>query len=343
MTATIQQLTFVAPGQLEWREVAAPTLLSDHDAIVRPITVANCDLDALIFKGLVPVTAPFAVGHEFIATVVEASPRVATIRPGDIVVVPFQISCGECERCRRGLTGSCMSVRRGSSYGLGAIGGIEWGGGLSGLVRVPYADAMLVPLPAGIDAVAWASASDNLPDAYRTVGPPLDEWPGAPVLIIGSGFGSIGLYAAAMAKVLGAERVDFVDPDPERLELAARLGANPIEGPPPRKMASRYQVTVDASANPESLACALRSTEAGGTCTSIGIYYQDVPVPFLEMYTIGVTFKTGRVDARARIPTVLDLHSRGFRPELVLTTTAAWEDAAEAFVDPPTKLVIRRD
>ncbi len=200
------------------------------------MAVANCDLEGLIFKGLVPVSAPFPVGHEFIAEVVEVGPSVSRVRPGDRVIVPFQVSCGECHRCRRGLIANCQSVKRGSAYGLGALGGTEWGGALSDLVRVPYADAMLVPLPAAIDPVAWASASDNLPDAYRTVGPPLEEWPGGPVLVVSSGFGSIPLYAAAMAVALGAERVGFIDPSSERLELVAKLGANPIEGPaPPRK------------------------------------------------------------------------------------------------------------
>lgn len=338
----MQQLTFIEPGKLAWLDVPSAALQGDGEAIVRPVAVANCDLDGLIFKGLVPVAAPFPVGHEFIAEVVEVGASVTSARPGDRVIVPFQVSCGVCDRCRRGLTANCQAVKRGSAYGLGALGGTEWGGALSDLVRVPFADAMLVPLPAAIDPVAWASASDNLPDAYRTVGPALDEWPGGPVLIVSSGFGSIPLYAAAMAVALGAERVDFIDPKSERLELVARLGANPIEGPPPRR-AGRYPVTVDASASADGLGCALRSTEAGGTCTSIGIYYQDTAVPLLEMYTIGVTLKTGRVDARRHLPAVLGLYERGFRPELVLSATAPWQDAAEAFVDPPTKLVITRD
>jgi threonine dehydrogenase-like Zn-dependent dehydrogenase len=340
---TMRQLTFMEPGKLAWQEVPTAALQGDGEAIVRPVAVANCDLDGLMFKGLVPVAAPFAVGHEFIAEVVDVGSAVTAARPGDRVIVPFQVSCGECDRCRRGLTSSCQSVKRGSAYGLGSLGGTEWGGALSDLVRVPYADAMLVPLPAAIDPVAWASASDNIPDGYRTVGPPLEKWPGAPGLIVSSGFGSIPLYAAAMAVALGAERVDFIDPKPERLELVARLGANPIEGPPPRKAASRYPVTVDASASAEGLGCALRSTEAGGTCTSIGIYYADTAVPLLEMYTIGVTLTTGRVDARHHLPAVLALYERGFNPGLVLSATAPWADAAEAFVDPPTKLVITRD
>ena len=339
----MKQLTAVEPRHLEWIEVPEPALDGGLDAIVRPITVANCDLDGLIIKGLVPVQGPIALGHEFVAEVVEVGERVTAVRAGDRVVVPFQISCGECARCRRGLTGSCSSVRRGSSYGLGSLGGTQWGGALSDLVRVPYADAMLLKLAKDADAVAMASFSDNVPDAYRTVAPGLREWPGAPVLIVAGGFGSIPLYAAALAVALGSERVDYVDTVVERLELAQRLGANPVEGPPARKMPSRYAVTVDATANPDGLGCALRSTEAGGTCTSIGIYYGDTPLPLLDMYTIGVTFKTGRVDARHWLPEIIELYSRGtFQPGAVMTREVPWADAAEAMADPPTKLVITR-
>ena len=95
-------------------------------------------------------------------------------RPGDRVVVPFQISCGECARCRRGQTGDCESVPRLSMYGFGAFGG-NWGGASSDVVRVPYADAMLVPLPDGLEPATVASASDNIPDAWRTVAPPLER------------------------------------------------------------------------------------------------------------------------------------------------------------------------
>jgi len=66
------------------------------------------------------------------------------VRPGEPVLVPFQISCGECGRCRAGLTGLCDTVPYRSSYGMAALSGVEYGGGLSDLVRVPFADHMLV-------------------------------------------------------------------------------------------------------------------------------------------------------------------------------------------------------
>jgi alcohol dehydrogenase len=227
-----------------------------------------------------------------------------------------------------------------SHYGMGRD---NWGGALADLVRVPYADAMLVAVPPGIDPVSIASASDNLPDAWRTVGPFLTADKDQNVLIVGGGAYSIGLYATAMAVALGAAEVTYLDTDPERLRLAELAGATVIEGPPPTRLGP-YGLTVDASADPEGLACALRSVEPGGVCTSVGIYYRDAAVPLLEMYTKGVTFITGRVNAREAIPPVLDLVQGGrFKPEQFTTAVAGWDDAPEAMFAPAIKLVLSRE
>jgi threonine dehydrogenase-like Zn-dependent dehydrogenase len=78
--------------------------------------------------------------------------------------------------------------------------GGDWGGALADLVRVPFADAMLVELPEGVSPTAVASASDNLPDAWRAVAPFLAESPGADVLVVGGWGRSIALYAVAIAQ-----------------------------------------------------------------------------------------------------------------------------------------------
>jgi alcohol dehydrogenase len=336
----MRQMTYTAPAKLEWLDVPEPELQGPGEALVRPIAVARCDVDRPMLMGITPFKPPFAFGHEFVAEVISVGANVASFRPGERVLVSFQICCGECERCRRGVTGSCLSVPWLSSYGFGGRG--EWGGAVSDLVRVPFAEAMMVAVPANVDPVSVASC-DNIPDGWRTVGPPLRETSRAPVLVIGGGAISVGLYAAAAAVALGSPQVDYVDSDGERLELARSAGANPIEGPPPRKLGP-YPITVDASASPHGLACTLRSTEPGGICTSVGIYFQpETPVPLLDMYTNGITFKTGRVNARAHMLDILDLVSSGrLHPERLTTLTAPWEDAPEAFAADTTKVVVVR-
>jgi threonine dehydrogenase-like Zn-dependent dehydrogenase len=337
------QLTFTGPDALEWREAPQPQLSSDAAALVRPRAVATCDLDALIIGGGSPFQPPFPLGHECVAEVIDVGDAVSSFAPGQLVSVPFQISCGECAACVQGRTSNCETVPFMSSYGFGPA--VEqWGGFLSDAVCVPYAEHMLVPVPAGLEAATVASASDNISDAWRAVGPALAEQPGADVLVVGgAGPGSIGLYAAGLAVALGSQSVLYVDADEQRRETAAKLGAQTLAQTP--KRVGPYAITVDASGDPDGLALALRSTAPDGTCTSTAIYFGEQPsLPLLEMYTKGITFKTGRANARTAMPHVLELAASGaMHPELVTSGVVSWSDAADALVERGwTKLVIER-
>ncbi|HZG49603.1 MAG TPA: alcohol dehydrogenase catalytic domain-containing protein [Thermoleophilaceae bacterium] len=337
----MRQLTLTEERRVEWLDVPDPTLREATDALVRPLAVALCDLDQPILSGRAPFPTPIAMGHEFVAEVV-ATGDMVELEAGARAVVPFQISCGQCERCARGQTGDCLTVPRLSSFGFGQFGG-DWGGALSDLVRVPFADHMLVELPAGVAPAQVASASDNIPDGWRTVAGPLERRPGAPVLILGGGAPSIALYAVDAALALGAEDVTYLDSDPERLRIAEELGARVEQGDPPRSLGP-FPVTVDCGASRESLACALRSTEPGGECTSTGIVFEpETPVPLLEMYTSGVHFHIGRAQARPVVPRILELVVEGrLRPELVTSRVVGWDEAPEAVAAPERKLVIER-
>jgi threonine dehydrogenase-like Zn-dependent dehydrogenase len=338
----VQQLTFVRAGELVWEDVPAPQLTGVDDALVRPVAVATCDLDAAVMSGRAPLPGPFAFGHEFVADVLAVGEAVAAVRPGDRVIVPFQVSCGACEWCQRGLTASCATAGAGAAFGMAPIARQEWGGALSDCVRVPYADAMLVALPAGLDPASVASVSDNLPDGWRAVAPELERRPGAPVLVVG-GAGDVALYAVAVAVALGSEQVDYVDTDRRRLAVAERLGAHAIERPADGSRLGRYPVTVDHSSDAAGLRSALRSTEPEGTCTATAIYFSEPALPLLEMYTRGVVFRTGRVNARTAIPHVLDLVANGrLQPELVTSATVAWDDAPDALASLDAKTVIVR-
>ena len=338
----MQALTWTG-DTVEMRDAPDPALHGDGEALVRPLAVATCDLDSAMVVGATPFPAPIALGHECVAEVIDVGDGVRTVQPGTLVSVPFQVSCGECAACRRGRTANCRTVPPFSMYGFGQAGS-DWGGFLSDAVRVPYADHMLVPLPAGLDPLALASASDNIADAWRTVGPPLERDPGAAVLVMGgAGPGSIGLYAAAIAVALGAERVVYVDSDAGRREIANELGAEAQDRTGERP--GRFQITVDSSNDPEQLMVALRSTEPDGICTSTSIYFGEQPeLPVLEMYMKCITFVTGRVHARAVMPQVLELAAAGkLHPERVTTRVVDWDDAAAALLEPGwTKLIFRR-
>lgn len=149
-----------------------------------------------------------------------------SVVPGDRVVIPFQISCGQCRECRRGVTGSCGALPLMAMYGMAPLAGFDGGGFMADLVHVPYADAMLVPIPREVDPIGIASLSDNIVDGWRGVGPyraELDALDDVDRRVLVVGRQSIGLYAAGLGVTLGY-RVDYVDIDRHRLAAAEKLG-----------------------------------------------------------------------------------------------------------------------
>ena len=341
----MRQLVWTDDRTARWREAPDPVLAGPGEALVRPVAVACCDLDVAIVRGRAPVPGGWPVGHEGVGEVLDIGDAVTTVAPGDLVALPFQVSCGTCPQCRLGRSGVCASVPALSTYGLGPLSGAELGGFLADAVRVPYADAMLVTLPPGVDPRAVASISDNLPDAWRTVGPYAAELdaldpPDRRVLVLGGL--SIGLYATAIGRALGVD-VDYVDRDPHRRAVAERLGARLLDEPPGRET-PRYPVVVTTIPDPARLLAAVRSTASGGVCTDTGIFYgNDTPLPLLELYSRAVRFTTGIVMARPAIPPLLDLVASGaLRPAEVTARVVPWSDADQAWPVMTSKTVFVR-
>ncbi|MET3650385.1 zinc-dependent alcohol dehydrogenase [Dyella japonica] len=374
----MRELAYMKTRRVEWRSVAEPRLHGPLEALVRPVIASRCDGDNLpIFNhvstglragialhyfdpilpdvlGASPYGKPFAIGHECIAQVMECGENVQHIRKGQLVIVPWSISCGSCPTCHGGHTSHCSEAGETllSGYGFGASLG-PWGGMVSDLLRVPFADAMLVPVPGDIDPLKLASASDNMPDAWRGVGPVLHAHPGAPILVVGGGARSIGLYAAGMAVALGSSRVDYVDYDPERLRIAEMLGARVIETKRGSAWFDRhaprvrgpYLAAVEASSTAAGLRYALRSLSTGGRCTAVGFYFaKKTGLPLMQMYASSTTLHVGLSHPRRDIPSVIELVRGGhFDPLKVATLVADWEDAPDAFMTRTTKVVIRRN
>ena len=146
-------------------------------------------------------------------------------------------------------------------------------------------------------------------------------------------------------RALGAGEIVYVDPSVERAALAEKLGAKVVrEKIVPGLRIGRFPITVDATGREDGLRFCIASTDAEGTCTSVGIYFGDVALPLLDMYTRGVTFVTGRINARRDIPLALDLLGRGTLDlGTVASTVVDWDDAPTAWAEPAPKLVIRRD
>ena len=344
----MRALVFRGPMALAWEEVETPQLMEPRDALVRPIAVARCDLDPAIALGLYPMPAPFVMGHEMVGEVVAVGEAISNVRLGDKVIVPFQLSCMTCAPCLRGHSNACVNVPSGTAFGLGPHGGIDLGGALAELVRVPWADVMLIPLPEGMDPVVAAGIPDNVSDGYRCVAAPLAERPGAPVLVVGGLAPSVGLYAVMAALALGAERVVYVDDDAARLELAAAAGAEVVNAKDQwdsLKLAERFPIVVDANVLDPGRNFALRSVEPCGVCTSVsGGASSRSNLPLQSMYLKGVRYEIGRVHACATARPVLDLVSSGaLDPARIINKVVPFSEAVEGMILPVTKVVFVND
>ncbi|MGW3665741.1 zinc-dependent alcohol dehydrogenase [Streptomyces sp. NPDC005141] len=333
----MRELIYAARSTVEWREAPDPTVRSAGEVIVAPIAAASCDVDSMILAGHGFIDPPFALGHECVARVVDVGDAVTSVAPGDLVVVPWSINCGTCDHCRTGLTAHCGSVPHMAMYGA-PIGG-SWGGLFSDLVRVPYADAMLVPLTAGLDPVAMASASDNWSLSWRLVAPHLKTRPGARVLVVARG--SIGLYVCDIARALGASDVLYVDPDPTHRALAESYGARTAETLEPVRHG--FDLAVEATGRVDQLALAVRSLAPEGICESAGNHFRPGELPLLDMYLTGVTLRIARDNVRAHIPDALDLALTGkVAPERVVSHVLDWEQLPDALPENHLKPVFVR-
>jgi alcohol dehydrogenase len=327
-------------GRLRWQQAPAPPPPEPHAAIVHPIAASTCDLDCALALGATQLPLPLHLGHECVAEVLEVGERVSSVSPGERVIVPFQVSCGECPSCAGGHTGNCTSVPPISMYGFGLAGG-HWGGAFSDQLTIPYADAMLVRLPDGIEPTAASGLADNVCDAYRHVAPHLPallERDGdAEVLIVSvtdrkSMFsGSVQLYTGLVARAMGARRVVLADARAHIRAEAERLGIEAIQpgelrGRPPAPLV--IDMTFDALGR--SLAC----TAPDGICSSSGSLHRNARIPALLMYGRNMTLHVGRTHARALIPRVLELiRQADLRPLDVSTRVASIDEAPSVLAE----------
>jgi threonine dehydrogenase-like Zn-dependent dehydrogenase len=216
------------------QDVPEPKLLNPRDAIIRITTTAICGSDLHLYDGYIPTMMKGDIlGHEFMGEVVDVGKAVANLKPGDRVVVPFTIACGNCFFCKRGLTSACDNSNPDTriaetAYGFSASGLFGYShmlggyaGGQAEYVRVPFADVGPMKIPDGLDDEQVLFLSDIFPTGYMAA-ENCDIQPGDTIAIWGCG--PVGQFAIKSAYLLGAERVIAIDDNPERLRMAADEG-----------------------------------------------------------------------------------------------------------------------
>ena len=228
----MKALTWHGIEDVRISEVPEPMLKQPTDAIVRVTSTAICGSDLHLYSVLAPYLTPGDIlGHEFMGIVQEVGSAVSTLRPGDRVVVPFNISCGHCWMCDRGLFAQCettQNVRQGkgaSLFGYTSLYGAV-PGGQAELVRVPHADFGPIAVPPEYPDERYLYLSDILPTAWQAV-----EYAGVPAdgTLAVLGLGPVGQLAVRVARHRGIRDVIAVRPVPHRLETARATGARTLD------------------------------------------------------------------------------------------------------------------
>jgi threonine dehydrogenase-like Zn-dependent dehydrogenase len=211
-------------------EIPDPRIEEPTDAIVRITTTALCGSDLHLYEVLGPfIREGMVLGHEPMGVVEEVGSAVTELKPGDRVVMPFQISCGTCFMCGQGLQTQCETTQvREEGMGAMLFGYTKLYGDKDGAqaqyLRVPHADYTHMKVPDGPPDERFIYLSDVLPTAWQAV-----EYAGVPDggSLVVLGLGPIGDMACRIAMHKGY-RVIGVDLVPERLERVRGRGAEVV-------------------------------------------------------------------------------------------------------------------
>lgn len=225
----MKALVYHGPKKVSIDKVPDARIEKETDVVVEVTTTNICGSDLHMYEGRTDVEKGKVLGHENLGRVVEVGKAVDTVKVGDQVCLPFNIGCGFCKNCERGLTGFCLTTNPGSAgaaYGFADMG--PYNGGQAEYLRVPYADFNCLQLPPDVKEKEndYVMLADIFPTGWHaTVLAGLK--PGDSIVIYGAG--PVGLMAALSANIQGASKVMVVDHQPDRLALAAKLGAVVID------------------------------------------------------------------------------------------------------------------
>ena len=223
----MRALTWQGNQDVRVTDVPDPRIQQPNDAVIQVTSTAICGSDLHLYGVLGPYLSPGDVlGHEAMGVVTEVGADITNLAPGDRVVIPFNISCGHCWMCSRGLFAQCETTQvREQGKGAALFGYTSLYGSVPGgqaqFLRVPQAQFGPIKIPADGPDEQYLFLSDILPTAYQAV--VYADTPKDGTLAV-LGLGPIGQFSARIARHLGVERVVGFDPLPERRAAAARFG-----------------------------------------------------------------------------------------------------------------------
>src|ERR1700719_79347 len=221
--ASNRGVAYMGPGVVEIHSIDFPKLAlgnrkCEHGVILKIVSTNICGSDQHMVRGRTTAPRGMVLGHEITGEVIEKGPDVEMLAVGDLVSVPFNVACGRCRTCRHGDTGVCLTVnpgRAGGAYGYVDMGG--WIGGQAKYVMTPYADFNLMKFPDKARAMSkirdLTMLTDILPTGFHGA---LTAGVGVGSTVYVAGAGTVGLAAAAAARLLGAAVVMIGDFNKER-------------------------------------------------------------------------------------------------------------------------------
>jgi threonine dehydrogenase-like Zn-dependent dehydrogenase len=325
-------------GDVRVIDAPDPVIEQPGDAVVRTTRACVCGSDLHPFHTMAASESGSPMGHELIGVVEEVGADVETVRPGDLVIAPFAVSCGTCEFCRAGLQTSCV---RGGFWADRRIG---TAGCQAEAVRVPLADGTLVAVPGvGPDADDRLLASLlTLADVYGTgwhaavCGGVTD---GSTVTVIGDG--AVGLLAVLSARQLGADRVVLMGRHRVRTDLGRELGATDVVAERGAEGVAAVRdltdggspIVLEAVGHMPAYEQAVGIVRPGGVISRVGVpQYTEAPVGFRSLFGHNITLNGGPAPVRAYIDRLLpDVLDGTVDPGRVFDRTVPLEDTPAAY------------
>lgn len=362
----MRAMVYRGPYKIRVEEKPKPRIEHPNDAVVRVSMGAVCGSDLHLYHGLMPDTrVGTTFGHEFIGVVDEVGPSVQNLTPGDRVMVPFNVFCGTCYFCARGLYGNCHNVNPNATAAGGMYGYSHTAGGYDGgqaeYVRVPFADVGPMVIPDWVDDEDAVMLTDALPTGY--FGAQLGSIAeGDAVVVLGAG--PVGLFAARSAWLMGAARVIVVDHLDYRLEMARtfahaetvnfaehddvvvhlkrttdHLGADVVIDAVGAEADGNFLQHVTATklklqgGSPVALNWAIDAVRKGGTVSVVGAYGPMFSaVKFGDAFNKGLTLRMNQCPVRRQWPRLLEhLREGHFKPNDIVTHRIPLEHVGEAY------------
>ncbi|MCW2774643.1 MAG: glutathione-dependent formaldehyde dehydrogenase [Nocardioides sp.] len=362
----MRAMVYRGPYRVRVEEKPRPAIEHPGDAIVRVGLAAICGSDLHLYHGMMPDTrVGFTFGHEFIGVVDEVGPSVRELAVGDRVMVPFNVFCGSCWFCARGLYSNCHNVNPNAT----AVGGIYgyshtcggYDGGQAEYVRVPLADVGPSKIPEWMDDEDAVLLTDALSTGY--FGAQLGDIVEGDVVVV-FGAGPVGLFAAKSAWLMGAGRVIVVDHLDYRLEKARTFAHAETRNFTEHddivvemKKATDYlgaDVVIDAvgaeadgnllqhvtsaklklqGGSPVALNWAIDSVRKGGTISVMGAYGPLFSaVKFGDAMNKGVTINTNQCPVKRQWPRLIEHVRNGhLKPSDIVTHRIPLEHISEAY------------